>query len=469
MTESELYRCKMLADTYAFTRYYYLAANRRPFIRNWHFALIGERLDAVLKGEHPTNRIIFNMPPRHSKTLMAMIMFAAKGFAVNPQSEFMHLSASDNLVTRNVAQIREVMQTAEYRAMFPDTEISNNAKTGIETTAGGVLYAAPFLGQITGFGCGRLGSDRFAGAMLIDDPMKTQDALSATMREKVNFAWANTIKSRLNDPRTPVIVTAQRVHESDFCGYLMKEEGTLAEGGAWDVVKMPAVIGYGTDNEKALWDFRMPLQELKKLEELDKWVFGTQYMQDPKPIEGLMFPESETHYYDELPKDPDFVFNQCDPADEGKDMYCSKIYMVKDGIVYVADIIYTPDNTDIAVPRHIEQIAKWGPSRLNIESNAAWRLVARDIRQRCADAGLSTVVYRFNAHANKETRIFNESVTIRNRFRYAHPSRQGKEYARCMADMHSYLKMVRDQRDDGVDTDAAASSFLKKNKIIPIV
>lgn len=469
MTDSDLYKELALSDTYFFTRYFYNEVNRKKFVRNWHFEMMASKLDEVLRGDHPTNCIMFNLPPRHTKTLMAMIMFAAKGFAVNPQSEFIHLSASDNLVGRNVAQMREIMTCEAYTKIFPETIVSNNAKTGIQTTAGGVMYAAPFLGQVTGFGCGKLGADGFAGAMLIDDPMKTQDALSATIRGKVNFAWANTFSSRRNDPRTPVIVTAQRVHEEDFCGYLIKEEGTIEEGGQWDVIKLPAILDIGTEKERALWPERIPLTDLYRLRDEDKWVFDTQYMQNPKPIEGLMFPPNETRYYDQLPEEPDMIFNQCDPADTGNDMYCSKIYYIKDGDVFVADVIYTKENVDVTVPRHIEQIAKWHPSRANIESNSAWRMVARDIRNRCAEAGLETEIMRYNVHANKEVRIFNEAVTIRNRFYYLRPERQSKEYAQMMYDRHSYLKMVKDQRDDGVDCDAAASSFLKRIGIIPAV
>lgn len=469
MTDLDVYRYKLLSDTYSFTRFFYKEVNKCKFIRNWHFDLMSKKLDQVLEGTHPTNNLIFNLPPRHTKTLMAMIMFAAKGFAINPKSQFIHLSASDNLISRNVSQIRDVMLCEMYKELFPNTVITNNAKSGIETSAGGVMYAAPFLGQVTGFGCGILGSETFSGAMLIDDPMKTQDALSATTREKVNFAWANTFKSRKNDIRTPVIVTAQRVHSDDFCGFLIKEEGTIEEGGVWDVVKIPAITDYGTENEKALWEERVSLEELKRLEKLDKWVFETQYMQNPKQIEGTMFPENETKYFEIIPEEPDYVFIQVDPADMGGDCYSSKVYYIKDMEVFLVDCIYTTDNVDIVMPRQIEQIRKYKPSRVNMESNSAWRLVSRDVKQKVGELGLSCDVVRHNATQNKEARIFNEAPTIRNHFHYLAPSMQSDEYRKMMNERHNYLKMVKNQRDDGVDTDAAASAFLKRMGLIEIV
>ena len=221
------------------------AVNRSPFLISQHHREICRKLDQVLRGEHPTNRLILNIPPRHSKTELAVVSFTAMGFAINPHSEFMHLSSSDELTTRNATNIRRIMENPNYRAFFPHVELSNNAKGSISTSGGGVFYAAPFMGQITGFGCGKLGSEEFSGAMLIDDPMKAQDSFSNTTKERIGELWTTTFKNRLNDVRTPVIVTAQRLAVDDFCGYLLQREGAIDEGGEWDVVKFPAIVDEG--------------------------------------------------------------------------------------------------------------------------------------------------------------------------------------------------------------------------------
>lgn len=119
------------------------------------------------------------------------------------------------------------MEDPNYRAFFPQVELSNNAKGSISTSDGGVMYAAPFMGQITGFGCGKLGAQDFSGAMCIDDPMKAQDSCSSTTKARIGELWTSTFKNRLNDVRTPVIVTAQRLAVDDFCGYLLELRAQL--------------------------------------------------------------------------------------------------------------------------------------------------------------------------------------------------------------------------------------------------
>ena len=44
------------------------AVNRSPFLISQHHRKICRKLDQILRGEHPTNRLMLNIPPRHSKT-----------------------------------------------------------------------------------------------------------------------------------------------------------------------------------------------------------------------------------------------------------------------------------------------------------------------------------------------------------------------------------------------------------------
>lgn len=450
-----------------FTEFFFEVVKKQKFSCNWHHGIVCEKLNEILNYTHKTNHLIINIPPRMTKTELAVISFISYGFAINPGSEFMHFSSSDSLVTRNTTFVRTIMESSVYRSIFPRCALSNNAKGSITTTKGGVLYAAPFLGQITGFGCGKFGSDSFAGAMVIDDPMKTQDCESETIREKVNFTWANTLISRKNDQRTPVIVIGQRVHEKDFCGFLIEEEGTIEEGGKWDVLSIPAIIDEGLETERSLWENRISLENLKKQKSLDEWVFNTQYQQHPTAIEGLMFHHSTTKYYDELPSEPDYIHVQIDPADCGEDFLASIVFYIKDEKVFIADIIYDKSNTDVTIPRILDQLKNSGAASCVIESNSGWALFRKSIKAQAEEMGISTAIRSINNHDNKELRVFNQAPYIIRNFYY--PKTGNNEYNLYMKHKHSYLKIVKSQKDDGVDCEASACAWLKKNGIISIV
>lgn len=470
MTQSELkylrYYLQNEPDTLLYTKLMFKEVYKRDFLINWHHKDIANKLNSVFRYEHPTNRVMFNIPPRHTKTELAVINFATYGFSINPYSEIMHLSASDELVRRNIINMRKIMDSDLYRSLFPEILLSDSGSGKMTTSQGGTLYSAPFLGQITGFGCGKLQADHFAGAMLIDDPIKTQDALSQAIREKVNFAWANTLVSRLNDERTPVIVTAQRTHEHDFCGFLLEKEGTIEEGGKWDVVKYPAIINEGTDDEKALWGDRISLEALKQQREIDKWVFETQYQQNPLPDGYVLYPEDSIKLFETiLPlSEYDYIHCQIDPA-AGGDHLCAVIYGLKGGKIYTLDIIYSRQDADVTVGMVKKLILKWMPSTVLVETNIAWKLYYQMLEHEIGELN-GVNLGHFQSTGDKEARIANDAPIIRDLFYYLVKGLRHKEYGDAMRDKHRYIRAVKNQDDDFVDVESSAVRFFKVNGLI---
>ncbi len=432
-----------------FTAVMFEAVNRQPFRISPHHRIICRKLDQVLRGEHPTNRVMFNIPPRHSKTELAVVSFSALGFAINPQSEFMHLSSSDQLITRNVTNVRRFMADPNYRAFFPQVKLSNNAKGSISTSRGGIMYAAPFMGQITGFGCGKLGAKKFSGAMLIDDPMKAQDSFSNTVKERIGELWTSTFKNRLNDTHTPVIVTAQRLAEDDFCGYLIKREGTIDEGGEWDVVRFPAIVDEGTTTERALWEDRFPLEKLRRYRESDPFTFETQYMQNPKPLEGMMYREFKT--YDIIPYARESMRKAyVDTADTGNDYLCAICYVEQPEGNYVTDVLYTKKPMEYTEPATSEMLSRQQTEEAFIESNNGGRGFARNVEKQCRLMGnTKTRISWFAQTDNKQVRIFSKSADVNNMTFF--PSGWDKKWPEFYRAVMGYMKEGRNANDDAPD------------------
>ena len=443
----------------AFTAVMFEAVNKQPFRIAPHHRIICHKLDQVLRGEHPTNRLMFNIPPRHSKTELAVVSFSAIGFAINPRSEFMHLSSSDQLTTRNVTNIRRIMEDPNYRAFFPNVELSNNAKGSISTSSGGVMYAAPFMGQITGFGCGKLGAQEFSGAMSIDDPMKAQDSYSSTTKERIGELWTSTFKNRLNDVRTPVIVTAQRLAPDDFCGYLLQLEGMIEEGGEWDVVKFPAILDAGLPTERALWEDRFALDKLKRYQEADPFIFETQYMQNPKPLEGLMYREFRT--YDVIPYSKDCTHkNYTDTADTGSDYLCSICYDELPEGNYVTDVLYTKKPMEYTEPKTAEMLARNRTEWANIESNNGGRGFARNVERILRQMNIThTTVSCFCQTDNKQVRIFTKSADVNNMTFF--PTNWDKRWPEFYQAIMGYMKEGGNAHDDAPD--ALTGCFEKRS------
>lgn len=453
-----------------FSRFFNVQVSKQKYIVGRPHIKIAEALDRVVNGE--CTRLIINVAPRFGKTQLAVKNFIAYSFIRNPASQFIHLSYSDELVNKNSKGIQEIMRTNAYRLLFPDVCLSRAISGSIETTAGGCLYCASTGGQVTGFGAGIIdptGDAGFGGAIIIDDPIKPDDALSITQREKVNDRFESVIRNRVNSKKTPIIIIMQRVHEHDLCGYLIEREGEKKNGGEWEVLTLPALYYDDEMQMHSLWEYKYTVEELLKLRKINSWNFDTQYLQNPKPIEGLLFPESTTRYYKDEPEEPDFIYMQCDPADEGTNKTCSAVYKVKGEDVYVSDVIYTEKPSEVVIPEIIMQMKMNNVRQARVESNSAWSLYRKEIKRQAAESGLGVEIISVKQRDNKEVRIFNQAPTIQRRFVYRHPSIQNAAYKVYMADKHSYLKLVKDQKDDGVDTDTAACEYLKRLGMIPTI
>ena len=76
---------------------------------------------------------------------------------------------------------------------------------------------------------------RGADVIIIDDPLKPDDAVSETQRKAANQWYDGTLYSRLNDKsKGVIIIIMQRLHEDDLVGHVLKQEG-------WELLSFPAI------------------------------------------------------------------------------------------------------------------------------------------------------------------------------------------------------------------------------------
>ena len=264
-------------DLLFFTRYIYKENHRRNFIVAPHFVMIANKLMDVINGK--TKRLIINIPPRYGKTELAVKNFIAYGLAVNPQSKFIHLSYSDDLALDNSSQAKEYVESEAFQK-FWQMKLKKDAqgKKKWFNEQGGGVYATASGGAITGFGAGVPESNLFSGAIIIDDPLKPDDATSEVKRKAVNERYNSTIRSRVNDRETPIIVIMQRLHEEDLSGFLLSG----GSGEEWEHLCLPAL----NENNEPLYAEKHTFEELEQIRQANRYNFAGQYMQTPAPDEG---------------------------------------------------------------------------------------------------------------------------------------------------------------------------------------
>lgn len=282
------------ADLYTFSRWMFLQRKGYAWQRAPHHAAICAALMRVFMGE--CKRLIINIPPRYSKTELAVVNFMAWALGQVPDAEFIHTSYSGNLATNNAWQTRDLVQSAAYREMFQHTKLraDSAAKGEWRTTAGGCVYAVGAGGTITGYGAGKH-REGFGGAIIIDDPHKADEARSDTIRNGVIEWFQNTLESRTNGPDTPIILIMQRLHERDLAGWLL--DG--GNGEKWEHLGLSAIQPDGT----ALWPQKHSIDVLRRMQQAAPYTFAGQYQQAPAPAEGNVFKPDNLQVVDALPVD----------------------------------------------------------------------------------------------------------------------------------------------------------------------
>ncbi len=275
--EEKVLKVMCESDLLFFTRYIFKENTRRNFTVSPHFVLIANKLMDVINGK--IKRLIINIPPRYGKTELAVKNFIAYGLAINPQSKFIHISYSDDLALDNSSQAKEYVESDAFQK-FWQMKLKKDAqgKKKWFNEDGGGVYATASGGAITGFGAGVADSNEFSGAIIIDDPLKPDDAISEVKRKSVNERYNSTIRSRVNDSNTPIIVIMQRLHEEDLSGFLLSG----GSGEDWEHLCLPVL----DENNNPLYPEKHTFEELEQIRQANRYNFAGQYMQQPAPEEG---------------------------------------------------------------------------------------------------------------------------------------------------------------------------------------
>jgi hypothetical protein len=185
------------------------------YLDNFHIQIIVNELEKTRLGE--LQRLAFALPPRSLKSIIISVAFPAWLLGHDPTARIICVSYGQDLADKMAHDCRQVMQSDWYRRLFPATVLAPKRQSlgAFETTLGGGRFSTSVGGVTTGFG---------GDFIIVDDPMKPEEALSDADRRRANDWIQHTLFTRLNDKRRGVIIIVmQRLHEDDVIGNLMEK------------------------------------------------------------------------------------------------------------------------------------------------------------------------------------------------------------------------------------------------------
>lgn len=253
-----------------------------PFASNWHLKVMCERLEQVSRGD--IKRLIINVPPGTSKSIVTSVMWPAWEWASNPGLRYLTASYTEELTIRDNLRVRDIVTSSWFQRYFRRVELRSdqNRKTKMDTTAAGWRLATSIGGRGTG---------EHPDRIIIDDPHNPKQALSDVQRQEALTWFDRTISSRGVSRGVRIVLIMQRLHEMDLTGHLLQK-------GGWRHVMLPmrydpehaTVDDPRTEKGELLWPALFPEAAVRQLE-LDLGPYGAagQLQQQPAPEGGGLF------------------------------------------------------------------------------------------------------------------------------------------------------------------------------------
>lgn len=381
------------------------------FLPNWHLRAICHYLERVRRGE--IRRLRIEVPPRSLKSVCASVAFPAFLLGHDPAAKIITASYSADLAAKHAGDCRSVMQSDWYRELFPRTRLGStrNQELNYETTQKGYRYATSVGGTLTGRG---------GNIIIIDDPLKPEDAMSEARREAVNGWYSRTLLSRLNNKaKDAIVLVQQRLHMDDLAGHVENLDN-------WTVLRLPAIaeeeeaiaLGngeyYHRKSGEVLHQAREPVEVLESVRRgLGSAVFSAQYQQCPVPADGSVIKWTWFRRYAAPPDAREMVIYQSWDTASKPDEHCDFSVCTTWGVLgddlYLLDV----DRRRMDFPelkRRVIKLARhWEPRSIIIEDKGSGTALIQQLR---AEHNRITRPTGFLPKEDKVTRLHAQSARI---------------------------------------------------------
>lgn len=327
--------------------------------------------------ESIVSRALVCIPPRYLKTYLISIAYTAWLLGKNPAARIICVSYGAQLTEKFSADTLRLMRSTWYRRIFPGTILDpkKQSLTEIGTTAGGYRFATSIGATLTGRG---------ADVIIIDDPLKANEAHSPTARENCIEWFNSTVHTRFDDPKKgQIIVVAQRLHAEDLPGHLI-------ETGGWETLILPAInpkdqkypiVAGGLlalfRTGRILQPSRHDIAQLTQLKiEMGEHDFEAQFNQCPIPPGGAIFKNIWVKRYEKRPG-PDkveAVIQSWDTAYEGDETnsytVCTTWAKCPDGY-YLLDVWRDRPRFSALLKQVYVQKQQWNATLVIVEKKAS--------------------------------------------------------------------------------------------------
>lgn len=315
-------------------------------------------------------RSALSVPPQTGKTTHTTLMGSAWSLGRRPDIKIINGTYNETRAKINGTGIRNIINSARYREVFPELELEKGGKSRsfLTTTDGGYVLMAGRGTGVTGQPC-----DIFN----IDDPVKDKAEANSTAALEETWNWFSTTVQQRCHVATRIVINHTRWALNDLIGRICDPEHPDYDeetASVWTYLNVKAynntpqvaeILGIKTTDY--LWPEKFPPELLAQIARtMSPEDFSALYMGKPVPDEGGFFRKDMIQEYlpGQLPAKLR-IYAASDHAVTVKQHSDYTVLLIagvdESGQIWLLDCVRAKMESDKTVEEMIRLMKKWRP------------------------------------------------------------------------------------------------------------
>lgn len=454
---------KLLLDFKEYVKWIHKIAQGSEYDLTESHGRLCDKLQEYAEGRNARRNLMVNVSPGFGKSLLIQY-FITWCFARSKHCMFCYIAYGERLIKKLSRESRNLMMMPEWEELFgKEMDPGDKSVLNYHLISGGVrsgLTAGTISSAILGLDAGNPSSPdkEFTGALILDDINSPEVVTSVHEQYEAPETYQRKLATRRRMPTVPTICIMQRHHVNDFAGWVEKNEAE-----EWEVFKVPAIDELGN----SYYPKRYPIEELRRLERQNPFMFSAMYMQSPVENYGAYFHEEWIRTYRATPERFDKVFITTDfgfTTTGDKSVFCCW-GLGKDGNLYLMNSRQgkweSPDAKRVCIEFFNRCSGQFSQCRrVYVEQTLSGIGFIQDMRRECPR--MAIVPLRRGAKKNKMNRVESAQTWMeggRVYFREADPN-----FVNLRGEFLSYNPTDKNPKDEWIDNcgDACEIAFNQK-------
>ena len=401
-------------------------------------------------------------------------LFVAQLIGIDPNIQILRVTYSDDLVMTTTRQTTQIINSKEFRDIFPrykefpDEQIfkSSTAKSFCiaDCEDSYNLFAVTREGQASG---------KRAKYLILDDLLKGESEsgsvdLHTQLLDRYDSDWT----SRADDDDQKVLILGTMWADTDLLNKIKERFERKSELVPSSRYKFTEITSDGLavfigipaldENEKSTCESRFNTEKLlKRRDEMSEPLWRAVYQQDPLPPTGRGFSYDTLIQYDELPlvdeKGHKIQYSRkasLDPARKGKNFVSVPIFYEHECKHYLVDCLFRKESMKGLYRPIAKLIIKHRVTSIIVEINIDTSLPEL-LRRELIELGYrGCKIEEIYSTKNKETRIKDAQTTVRENIMFPNKGKcgEGTEMGMLMNNITSFSFEKPNKYDDGIDS-----------------